>query len=249
MNEQANSEASRAQSIAGLLRSQIMSGKYGPGERLPSERELAVRLGGSRTSAREALKRLEHEGMVTIRRGGGARVRPIEEAGLTALQHLLASTGLPRKELVAQWLDVQELVIAGAARFAAERSNEEELARTKELLKQLTREDSSDDELIATIDELTDLIAVASRNVVLRMVHKALAAQGRRHARKKRAIPRTWRGPLAQMVRAIERALDRRDSAGVEKSVRALLLARRGAILERMAQDERARSKTSRAAE
>jgi len=47
---------SRPEAIARELRTDILQGRYRAGERLPSERELAARSGGSRGSAREALK-------------------------------------------------------------------------------------------------------------------------------------------------------------------------------------------------
>ncbi|NEA02354.1 winged helix-turn-helix transcriptional regulator, partial [Streptomyces sp. SID10116] len=52
------------------------------GERLPSERELADRLGISRVTLREVLKVLQDQGLVESRRGryGGTFVRPRPEA-------------------------------------------------------------------------------------------------------------------------------------------------------------------------
>ena len=67
----------RAEAIAEGLRAQILSGKYAPGERLPSERDLSVSLGANRSSVREAMKKLEQLGMIAIRPGGGARVVPM----------------------------------------------------------------------------------------------------------------------------------------------------------------------------
>lgn len=49
-----------------------------PGDRLPSEAELAVTLGGSRRTAREALRSLEALGLVEGRAGSGWYVRPFE---------------------------------------------------------------------------------------------------------------------------------------------------------------------------
>ena len=50
----------------------IFSGKIKEGEKLPSERDLSVQLGISRSVVREALSSLEHAGLVEIRRGRGA---------------------------------------------------------------------------------------------------------------------------------------------------------------------------------
>lgn len=60
-----------AETLAGL----IDAGGFSAGERLPAERDLARRLGVSRTSLREALSALELEGYVQIRVGSGVYVR------------------------------------------------------------------------------------------------------------------------------------------------------------------------------
>ena len=51
-------------------------GAFVPGQRLPSERELAASLDVSRTTVREAISRLAATGFVEVRRGrnGGAFV-------------------------------------------------------------------------------------------------------------------------------------------------------------------------------
>ena len=63
-----------ADEIVEQLRSLILTGQYRPGAKLPPERELARTLGVNRASLREALKKLEHLGLVRIRQGDGTRV-------------------------------------------------------------------------------------------------------------------------------------------------------------------------------
>lgn len=60
--------------IAGQLRRLIDSGEYSPGQRIPAERDLAVQLGVSRPSVREALIALEVEGVIEVRTGSGIYV-------------------------------------------------------------------------------------------------------------------------------------------------------------------------------
>ena len=60
--------------IAEQLRAGMLSGEYAVGSRLPAERELAVLLGVSRPSVREALIALEVEGWVEVRTGSGIYV-------------------------------------------------------------------------------------------------------------------------------------------------------------------------------
>jgi len=73
--------------IANQIKEKIQSGLYSPGERLPSERELADMLAVSRPSVREALIALEIEGYVDVRVGTGVFViRPNEDLRVAALQ-------------------------------------------------------------------------------------------------------------------------------------------------------------------
>ena len=64
------------QQIADQLRAMIDRGEVAAGGTLPSERELSIRFGVSRTSVREALIALEVIGLVVVRGGSGVVVRP-----------------------------------------------------------------------------------------------------------------------------------------------------------------------------
>src|ERR1700712_3010602 len=78
--------------IVGQIRDQIASGGIAPGERLPSERDLGVAFGVSRTTLREALRALEAQGVIEIRtgsRGGAFVAEPSSELVAAALGALL----------------------------------------------------------------------------------------------------------------------------------------------------------------
>ena len=62
--------------VADQLRELIDQGEFAVGERLPTERELALQLGISRPTVREALIALEVDGRVRIRVGSGIYVLP-----------------------------------------------------------------------------------------------------------------------------------------------------------------------------
>ena len=74
------------------LRRQIRIGAVRPGERLPSERQLANELGIARVTLREALKVLESEGFLQIRRGAGGGAFLVDEDTLNALAFGFACT-------------------------------------------------------------------------------------------------------------------------------------------------------------
>src|SRR3954452_7472413 len=62
--------------IAERLRTEIGSGALAPGDRLPSERDLARALEVSRPSVREAIAALKNDGLVETRAGAGSYVAP-----------------------------------------------------------------------------------------------------------------------------------------------------------------------------
>jgi GntR family transcriptional repressor for pyruvate dehydrogenase complex len=62
------------QKVAQAVGEAIRNGEFGPGARIPSERELAERFGVSRPTLREAMIALEIQGFVEVRHGSGIHV-------------------------------------------------------------------------------------------------------------------------------------------------------------------------------
>src|SRR4030088_3139041 len=69
------------------IRELIVSGSWGPGDRLPKESELAAQLGLSRNSLREAVRALSQLRVLEVRQGDGTYVSSLEP------DLLLESTG------------------------------------------------------------------------------------------------------------------------------------------------------------
>jgi GntR family transcriptional regulator, transcriptional repressor for pyruvate dehydrogenase complex len=110
-----------AEEIAEQLRSLILNGQYPPGSKLPPERELSKRLRVNRASLREALKKLEHLGLVRIRQGDGTRVQNfMETGGIELVQHLLPLAG-GKPELIRDLLEFRRIMGREIARLAAAR--------------------------------------------------------------------------------------------------------------------------------
>ncbi|MBL0218908.1 MAG: FadR family transcriptional regulator [Myxococcales bacterium] len=124
-----------AEEIAEQLRSLILNGQYPPGSKLPPERELSKRLRVNRASLREALKKLEHLGLVRIRQGDGTRVLNfMETGGLELVQHLLPLAG-GKPELIRDLLEFRRIFGREIARLAAARagSDKDGLAKLRAL--------------------------------------------------------------------------------------------------------------------
>lgn len=83
------------------IRRAIVEGRYAPGARLVEQR-LAEELAVSRTPVREAVRRLESEGLVVVERNRGAHVRPLSEAEIADLYEVRARLEGYAAELAAQ---------------------------------------------------------------------------------------------------------------------------------------------------
>jgi len=70
------------QQIARAIATSINDGRYGPGDKLPSERELADDFGVSRPTIRDAMIALEFQGLVEARQGSGVYVNAIASPGV-----------------------------------------------------------------------------------------------------------------------------------------------------------------------
>lgn len=224
----------RSDAIAADLRDAILRGEWTAGDRLPPERELATQLGVGRSTVREAVAKLGQLGLVDIRHGGGATVRPLEDANVGILRHLLVAQGEPDLTLLAEFMDVTELLLTSLVRFAVERATDEELARARSLLDQMTDPGAGDEQYFDATEALMQLVTEASRHRVLRLVRNGLRTilsdEGRRRPGRLRP-PREAVIPIARDLRA---AIDARDADAAVAAAQALLRAGRERFLKRV---------------
>ena len=170
---------SQDSSIAACMRDDILRGQYRRGERLPSERDLAERFGVHRSTVREAFKRLEQLGVVTIQ-PGGARVAPIEDASLDIVEHLLALDDPPDPEILDQALEATSAFRAMAARLGTERADPPLRERMLTILTAMMQPDLIDEDRADLVDELGECFVEASGNMILRLMSRGLRGQRER---------------------------------------------------------------------
>ena len=106
------------------IKSLIESGELEPVNRIPPERDLAEKLGVSRSAVREALSVLAAAGTVEIRPGSGAYVRQISPSDFN---QQLALSLLSERESLLDLLEVRKIIEVEAARLAAQRADSEDL--------------------------------------------------------------------------------------------------------------------------
>ena len=125
------------------LKQYIASGAVTAGGRLPSERDLAKRLGVGRNSVREAVKVLEALGIVESRVGEGTFI--VDAAGASlgrTIGFALATWGGTLVEL----LQARQMIESEAARFAARRAEPADLAA---ILAEVDQMEAAGDDLYA----------------------------------------------------------------------------------------------------
>lgn len=120
-----------ADQLYGQILEQIVSNKLKQGERLPSENRIATAFGVSRPVVREALRKLQEDGLAEARRGVGTFVRRRPPEKLIEFATAGSVAGLMRA------MEARITVEHATARMAALRASQKDLARIEATLQEL----------------------------------------------------------------------------------------------------------------
>lgn len=121
--------------IATQIRAQLSEGKLRVGNRLPSERALAEQFGVSRNTLREALRSLEHSGLVRLQKGatGGAFITEASgETIATGLLDMFHSGSILPAQLTEARIWLESIVV----REACQRATPEDFDHLRENVRQ-----------------------------------------------------------------------------------------------------------------
>ena len=169
----------------------IVSGSWGPGDRLPKESELAAQLGLSRNSLREAVRALSQLRVLEVRQGDGTYVSSLEPDLLlestSFVSHLLLG------DTAVELYEVRRILEAAAAALAAARIDESGKQELRRRLDRMTEAESVE-ELVEADVAFHAVIAKAAGNGVLMSLLASLSTRTMR--------VRLWRG------RRVDNALD-----------------------------------------
>src|SRR6267142_5609619 len=158
----------RYEQVAEQIRRLISSGQLKPGDLLPPERELAVKLGVGRSSIRDAVRTLEVMGILEPRQGHGTVVRDLSADALVVPLSLVLTR---KRELVTELLDVRRMIEPGLAARAAKNATAEEIAKMCEILERHEAKLRRGEQAIDEDSDFHYALALASRNsVVLRVL-------------------------------------------------------------------------------
>lgn len=164
--------------LADRIMTAIALGEFTPGQRLPAERELAARLGVSRTTVRDALARVVTSGLLEVRRGrsGGAFVRRPWTVEHTESARAVKATLGPMWDELESTFDLRHLVEALVARTAAERRDAADVSEIRAALREY--EDAGELPAAQAADlRLHHAIAKAAKNPRLLAVREQLLSE------------------------------------------------------------------------
>lgn len=230
-----------------VLRESILSGKLVPGERLPSERDLAETLGVNRLTLRSALAQLAAAGLLSVRHGSGHVVRDfLDEGGPDLLPAILAlATGAESREALADLLQLRRALAGAVVARIAERIDAAGLAR-------LDRAVDAYDAVVSRPGSGVEAIAVADRDTVRALLREtgstAMALIANPVFRVLDALPdvraANYASPETNVAgfRLVVAALRAKDHAALRQVV-AVLEALDAALLARLAPKSRKRTR------
>jgi len=145
----------------------ISEGVLRPGDKLPSERELAETFEVSRSSVRDGIRTLELTGLVEARQGEGTIVCDLSPDSVV---NPLASVLVRKRQLVAELLDVRKMLEPPLAARAASNASPEEIAHLEDILRRQGQKVRQGELAVEEDSEFHYGIARAANNSVIMKV-------------------------------------------------------------------------------
>ncbi len=202
----------------------IESGSLPVGARLPSEKELADRMGVSRPSVREALAALEAVGVVDARPGRGSFVRriPSEDDGTEPL------TLLETEECCREIIETRGALEPPAAALAAQARNDDDLKQLQsihEYMEQLARPEDFDAYIVHDMAYHRTLIEATHNNLLIQVLVPLISTMEQKVYREFTRnhyvnSVRAWRRVVEVHAQVLE-AVFERDSARAARMMKA----------------------------
>lgn len=199
----------------------ILEGQFPPGSALPGERDLAAQLGITRPTLREALRRLERDGWITIQHGKPTLVNDFwRDGGLTVLNGIVRYSKQLPDNFVINLLRVRLDMAPTYTRLAVECDPDAVIAL-------LDQHESLDDtpEAYAAFDwKMHRLLTTASGNPIYALILNGFKDFYEELARVYFALPEARQASRAY-YRVMREAAQRRDGDQAENSTRFIMQA------------------------
>lgn len=224
--------------VVAQIQQLIRTRELTPGDRLPSERELAAVLGIGRPSVREALRALDTTGLIEVRSGQGAFLRNLSvDPYLATVRESLAFLLDVKEDTLLELWEVRQGLEEQIARLTAARRTGAQLdalrGHTEEMRKRIDRPEAFVRAGVAFHRALCE----ATGNAVLRTVWEAIAGLIEKSQRRIIGIP----GQPGEALRQHENLLEAVEAGDAERAARAMRehMAAEGARLQQALAESR----------
>ncbi|GAB4274935.1 MAG: FCD domain-containing protein [Pararhodobacter sp.] len=212
-----------SQSVVRQIELLILRGLLRPGERLPSERELAERMGVSRPSLREAIAELQERGLLVSRAGAGVFVADMLGSTFSeALTRLFSTHDEAVFDYVSFRRDLEGMAAERAARYGSETDLKVIDAVYRKMEAAHQKRNPADE---AALDaEFHLAIIEASHNIIMLHMLRAmfdLLKAGVFYNRQQMFRQRATRDMLLDQHRAINEAIQARDPEAARRAAEA----------------------------
>jgi GntR family transcriptional repressor for pyruvate dehydrogenase complex len=234
--------------IVAQIREQLAERRWNPGDRLPSERELAERFRVSRASVREAIRALESMGLVAIKTGEGTYVA----SGSEALLSPLVSVILQQKDVLRDIFEARKVIEPEIAALAAERAGPEEVQQMEEMLEEQARQIAQGESGVEADTAFHSILTQSTKNKIFLRLSDAIVESLREsrerslqvHGRPARSLaghreilrairakdPAQARAAMLEHLMAIERNILKPDKDARKRAAQEKAAGRPGAV-------------------
>jgi DNA-binding FadR family transcriptional regulator len=153
--------------VIAQIRRAIFSGQYRPGDRLPTEREMAQQFGVSRVTVRDALRALEANGLVRVKVGGQGGPY-VSKPDISLLSDSIGTHLHLRGTTFEELAEARQALETTAAQLAAKRATVEDLAALEAAIQGPMRPPNGDT-AASSLDFHTALVIAAHNQALLAM--------------------------------------------------------------------------------
>ena len=213
------------------LKALIASGSLAPGDRLPPERELAVRLGVSRPTLREAVGALVIMGLLESRQGAGTFVaRTADEATATGTPNATTVSIDIDEDPLGALFELRLLLEPTAAERSASRISDREVAELRQLFEEMVKQQGDPDQFIRLDVEFHRQIQVAAGSTLILSMLDRISSLAFRSRTLSGHAPGVTQRTVAEH-RAILEALEAHDAFLAKAAMTAHLMHIRGLLI------------------